>query len=1026
MENENQSRRDKIEKFLLDPDKVILEMLEGLDESTKQLIEAFQGVDLEKLETLRGEDGKTPERGIDYFTDEDLDNIEAFINSRIPKKEIDYPTPEQVNLYVDKKVKSEVSKLPLQKGEKGTPGKDGKPGENGSPDTAEQIIAKLRSLPKNKRLNVSDIRGLQTELNNIIQNQEASIEDVLKIINSLKITIPNIASGGMSECNWGNIGGDLDNQTDLKAVLDTKLEDIAGLITAGTDVSITGLGTEESPYVINIDTSSLVPGTRVITINGVSYDLSADRTWDITSGTSGYAANVYLTDLTSTTNGTYKQVSYTNDIATTTQQVTINNTESLIQTYIYDTDVEVTAIDAGQWIFNFYGKVSSTAGSPTLKFEVFKRTAGGTETTLFSKYSDVISNTTYARLAQVSSIQPQFILNTTDRLGIRIYGKNTVAASVTISYQVGDDTASWFNTPLKIKHNQLRDLSWLTSGHIGTANTLAGFNSSSISMEYAIDTDLSSVSANDNTIPSAKATKSYVDTKVGNAIRYQGAYDASGNSYPTTGGSGTAGAIMKGDMFVISVAGTLGGVAMQVGDEIIANIDTPGQTSSNWNTLNTNISYVPENVANKENTTLDTSTTKYPTNRLTKEYADGKVEDSIVDGHTTIAPSGNAVFDALAGKQATMTKATQAEVATGTDDTKYVTPLAVQPYSNNSLYRQAVINGNFDVWQRGTSLSLSDTDNVFLADKFREYLSDDGGTLPTLTRSREILTIGSIYGSNYYTRLTTNGAGSSLGPNSEDVLYQNIENGVSKLAGDGKTVTLSFYARSSIANKKIGIALEQKYGTGGSPSAIEVLKGGVINLSSNWTKYTITFTTNTLVGKTFGTNNDDALCLDIWYMWGATMGNNKIQTGVSAETFVGAGTIDIAQVQLNAGSVALPFQPKSYAEELRDCQTRNDLSIITSSSSPSIDIDKFTNLSITALAEAITSFTVYGAPYNFQKLIIRIKDNGTARAITWGTSFEAKGVALPTTTVISKVLTVGFIYDTVTSKWGCVASAQEA
>ncbi len=57
-----------------------------------------------------------------------------------------------------------------------------------------------------------------------------------------------------------------------------------------------------------------------------------------------------------------------------------------------------------------------------------------------------------------------------------------------------------------------------------------------------------------------------------------------------------------------------------------------------------------EDVSNKENTTLDTSTTKYPTNRLVKEYADGKVEDNIVDGHTTIAPSGNAVFDALAEK----------------------------------------------------------------------------------------------------------------------------------------------------------------------------------------------------------------------------------------------------------------------------------------------------------------------------------------------------------------------------------------
>lgn len=100
----------------------------------------------------------------------------------------------------------------------------------------------------------------------------------------------------------------------------------------------------------------------------------------------------------------------------------------------------------------------------------------------------------------------------------------------------------------------------------------------------------------------------------------------------------------------------------------------------------------------------------------------------------------------------------------------------------------------------------------------------------------------------------------------------------------------------------------------------------------------------------------------------------------------------------------------------------------TSSATPTINTDNVDAHSITALATAITSMTtnLSGTPTNFQKLIIRIKDNGTARAITWGASFEAKGVALPTTTVISKVLTVGFIYDTVTSKWGCVASVSEA
>jgi len=99
-----------------------------------------------------------------------------------------------------------------------------------------------------------------------------------------------------------------------------------------------------------------------------------------------------------------------------------------------------------------------------------------------------------------------------------------------------------------------------------------------------------------------------------------------------------------------------------------------------------------------------------------------------------------------------------------------------------------------------------------------------------------------------------------------------------------------------------------------------------------------------------------------------------------------------------------------------------------SSATPTINTDNSDAHSITALATDITSMTtnLSGTPTDMQKLIIRFKDDGTARAITWGISFEAKGTDLPTTTTISKVLTVGLIYDTVTSKWGCVAVSTEA
>jgi hypothetical protein len=103
---------------------------------------------------------------------------------------------------------------------------------------------------------------------------------------------------------------------------------------------------------------------------------------------------------------------------------------------------------------------------------------------------------------------------------------------------------------------------------------------------------------------------------------------------------------------------------------------------------------------------------------------------------------------------------------------------------------------------------------------------------------------------------------------------------------------------------------------------------------------------------------------------------------------------------------------------------------ITSNATPTIATGTFreTFVAITALATAITSFTtnLSGTPANGARMTIRIKDNGTARALTFGSSFEACGASLPTTTTISKRTTIGFVYDTTTSKWGCVASVTEA
>ncbi len=62
----------------------------------------------------------------------------------------------------------------------------------------------------------------------------------------------------------------------------------------------------------------------------------------------------------------------------------------------------------------------------------------------------------------------------------------------------------------------------------------------------------------------------------------RGNYDASSNVFPSTGGSGPAGAILKYDLWVASSDGTLGGDPVIAGQTIRALVDTPGQTAANW------------------------------------------------------------------------------------------------------------------------------------------------------------------------------------------------------------------------------------------------------------------------------------------------------------------------------------------------------------------------------------------------------------------------------------------------------------
>jgi hypothetical protein len=91
--------------------------------------------------------------------------------------------------------------------------------------------------------------------------------------------------------------------------------------------------------------------------------------------------------------------------------------------------------------------------------------------------------------------------------------------------------------------------------------------------------------------------------------------------------------------------------------------------------------------------------------------------------------------------------------------------------------------------------------------------------------------------------------------------------------------------------------------------------------------------------------------------------------------------------------------------------------------------DNFDVYEIIAQNAALTINADSGSPLNGQKILFRIKDNGTARVLTWTTgaskAFREMGVVLPTTTVQNKILYVGAIYNSTDARWDAIAVGQE-
>lgn len=152
-------------------------------------------------------------------------------------------------------------------------------------------------------------------------------------------------------------------------------------------------------------------------------------------------------------------------------------------------------------------------------------------------------------------------------------------------------------------------------------------------------------------------------------------------------------------------------------------------------------------------------------------------------------------------------------------------------------------------------------------------------------------------------------------------------------------------------------------------------------------------------------------------------------TGATTLTGIvkGNGTGAFTAVTAPAGTIV----GTTDAQTLTNKRITSRVNAQTTTASPwAWNSDSYDQQSLSALANALTINADAGTPTDGQKTMLRFKDDGTARALTWTTgatnAFRAIGVTLPTTTVISKTVYVGCVYNAADSRWDVVAVAQEA
>ncbi len=232
--------------------------------------------------------------------------------------------------------------------------------------------------------------------------------------------------------------------------------------------------------------------------------------------------------------------------------------------------------------------------------------------------------------------------------------------------------------------------------------------------------------------------------------------------------------------------------------------------------------------------------------------------------------------------------------------------------------KNAFINGDFNIWQRGTSFT-SIADATYFADRWK-YLKGTTA-VHTVSRSTDVPTVAQAgRGFNYSALVDCTTLASSIGISERVGILQIIE-GYNWLPLAQKEITLSFWVKAT----KTGIYCVSLQN---SASNRTIVKEYAINASNTWEYKTITFPASPSDGTWDYTNGAGLQVIfvlaagstfhgaaDSWSTSNLISTSNQVN-GVDST----ANDFRLCGAQLEAGSVATPFEKRLFQEELKLCE----------------------------------------------------------------------------------------------------------